>query len=486
MSGADTRSTRKAGLAAIGVDDLTFAVRSSTFRFAITTMRRTPIPLATEYAVRLIHQVPDLTADDIAAFFGFGVAETLVLIQDVLETGMVVESQGCFKLSAKGQIAVSELGDIELFAINEQNTQQTFDLVSFAPITDDELGRSGSRFSLELTLPDRRRAANAADEVKLAFEVHFQEWLDLVRKKSDDVRFRSIEDIQQIKTFAAPVSTRMLLRTEGAATVDADYREMRTRGQHGSRDPLIQAMGASIQTVTAPADHDWAFNVLNDVDGGVLRRAGIAGTTSAPAWIGANPDRYTDRDDTPNSTNIVVGSVTGDLPKHALLEMARGSGGDSTGEPVLWLPPVMNHWGRSIAFESLLGDLQQTNDDIVLLPRSDMSERDLRNLAWRHGPSNNGGRYDRGLALRSGSPEALEVIVKPGVFGMALVHAPDGGSGFPLPFGYATTDPAIVKELTLYLSYLATDARTEHVLWSRPEESKTHCLAAILTAARGY
>ena len=124
-----------------------------------------------------------------------------------------------------------------------------------------------------------------------------------------------------------------------------------------------------------------------------------------------------------------------------------------------------------MAFDSLVRELQSEFSGVVLVPRSDMSEKDLRTLKWRYGPWMGTGPFERCLAVKSGSPNALEIIVRPGSFGIALVHAPDGASGYPLPFGYASTAPEVVKELSIYLSYLATDAQPEDVLWQRPDET---------------
>lgn len=48
-------------------------------------------PLATEYAIKLIHLIPETTAEQVGAYFGFETAETSVLLQDILDTGLVTE-----------------------------------------------------------------------------------------------------------------------------------------------------------------------------------------------------------------------------------------------------------------------------------------------------------------------------------------------------------------------------------------------------------
>jgi hypothetical protein len=83
----------------LDIDFATFAVRSQKFRIAALVMKRTPIPLATEYATRLTHLVPGIRLDDMLAFFNFEPAESKVLLQDVLGTGLVEERNGQLFLS---------------------------------------------------------------------------------------------------------------------------------------------------------------------------------------------------------------------------------------------------------------------------------------------------------------------------------------------------------------------------------------------------
>ena len=137
--------------AGVEVDQLSFLVRAQKFRVAASVMRRTPIPLATEYAVRLVHLVPEVTAEEVAAFFGFGAAEARILVQDMLETGLVSEREGRFTLSSRGREAVSDqLDEVELFATDEITAHMAFDLVAFAPVDNVELAGVEARLVREI------------------------------------------------------------------------------------------------------------------------------------------------------------------------------------------------------------------------------------------------------------------------------------------------------------------------------------------------
>ena len=55
----------------IEVDSLSFVVRAQKFRVAASIMKRTTVPLATEYATRVVHLVRGITPEELAAFFAF-------------------------------------------------------------------------------------------------------------------------------------------------------------------------------------------------------------------------------------------------------------------------------------------------------------------------------------------------------------------------------------------------------------------------------
>jgi hypothetical protein len=102
----------------VDIDFVTFAVRSQKFRIVALVMKRTHIPLATEYATRLTHLVPGIRLDDMLAFFNFEPAEARVLLQDVLGTGLVEERNGQLFLSGRGRDALSPMTDkLDLFEI---------------------------------------------------------------------------------------------------------------------------------------------------------------------------------------------------------------------------------------------------------------------------------------------------------------------------------------------------------------------------------
>ena len=453
------------------IDQLAFAVRAAKFRFAATLMKRTIIPLATEFALRLIRLVPGITAEDLAAFFGFREAEVAVLIQDMLETSLVLERDGRFELSTKGLEAVSPLGDVELFAAEEITAHLVLDLIAFAPIEEAELDKALTKCVPELPLPDRQRAANALSEAPGAFEHHFHEWAQRFRKRSDDMRFRSVEDVQQIRSLSVPVTIPINYRLDEPSQTEADFSALRQAGIPNSRNPLIASLSAEIQRIGVSSEADWAFETLSNIDGGVLKRLDLEDLSSVPPWIRSIIATEPSND---AETVPVFGSVVGDRVREKLVEWVTRLSSQANG-PVFWLPPQLDHWGRSVAFDSLVRELRGAlRDGITLLMRTDGSDHDRRRIARHFGSSQEHTRFDRCIGTKTSTLGGLEIIVQPGSFGMALVHSPDPRTGYPLPVGYLTTDALVVKELAYYLGGLLHDLEPSSVIWHRTTESREH------------
>src|ERR1700730_7693756 len=95
----------------VEIDSVSFQVRAQKFRVAAMIMKRTRIPVATEYATRLVHLINGIRLDDMAGFFDFEPGETKVLLEDVLGTGLVTERNGQLVLSQRGHEALSRLPD---------------------------------------------------------------------------------------------------------------------------------------------------------------------------------------------------------------------------------------------------------------------------------------------------------------------------------------------------------------------------------------
>lgn len=474
------------------IDSLSFAVRAQKFRVAATVMKRSPVPLATEYAVRLVHLVPDVTAEEIAAFFGFGAAETRVLIQDMLESQLIAERDGRFTLSSRGREAASDqLDDIELFVTEEVTAHQAFDLIAFAPVDDAELTGGEARLVPEVAIPDRERAARAIAAAGDAFDHHFQEWHQRhgPRRRPDDVRLHAVDDVQLLRTFAAPFHLPVRYRLDdavaGVGAAEPDFSGLRNRGRPGSRNALIAAFSARVQGLKAPGDHEDAFAFAANIDGGVLAGVDLRSAAGQAAWaLRCASEQGQLLNGSHGPGRRLLGSSSSEPVRTALLSWTSTVEAERlyVPTPVIWLPPRALHWGRSIAFATLLRDLAAANPDgTALLARTDGTPRASRDWARIFGPRDRQvSLFDRCLAVRTHLPDALELAVKPGAWALVLVHTPEAVSGYPLAVGYLTAAPHLVSSWRHALAEVAASAAgSRAMLWHGTEDTPERALATL-------
>lgn len=476
----------------IDIDIAAFAVRCQKFRIAALVMRRTSIPLATEYATRLVHLVPGIRLNDMLGFFDFEGPESKVLLQDVLSTGLVEERSGQLFLSARGLKSLSPVSDkLDLFEIEQITPTVAFELAALTPFEEASLDKREAKLVEELKLPDREKAATASSAAADAFDLHFEEWRTTQSRKrwlDEEARLNSIEDVQPVAPATAVVQIPIRWRPIDEASVSPDFSELSSKGRPGSRAPLIAAISDQLKSVVAPPDHQEAFDLIDDLDGGIFRRGGVRSSVDRHQWILAAAHMTNRALNGAGAPGLrLVGSVASEHVRSALLDWTKSAGDTSANTvrtPVFWLPPESNSWGRSPPFVGLARDLSrtnQTNDGTVLLARSS-GERDDKRWSKRYGQSGAlQPLFDRCLSVPARRmPHSLEILFKPGSWVAVMIHAPDASSEYPFPFGYISADTNIVSTYKQMIAELAAASDgTKGLLWTRPDEDGHRALNAI-------
>ena len=445
------------------------------------------------YATRLVHLVQGIRLEDLLRFFDFEAAESRVLLQDVLGTGLVVERNGQLFLSAQGHEALSPMTDrLDLFEVEEIATTIALDLAAFTFVEEATLNPRETRLVQELKLPDREKAATAIASARDAFDLHFQEWrLTQGRRRGldEDTRLHSIEDVQVVGAIPSVVPIRW--RSGDMPGVEPDFSELSSKGRAGSRAPLISTLSTRLKSFVAPADHQAAFELIDSLDGGMFRRDGVRSSAQQVDWavLAISPEhRVLARAGAPGLR--LVGST--ESSRTALLDWTQGVGGTSTATrtPVFWLPPNLPSWGRSVPFANLASALSAahaSDDGTVLLARTRRDAGDEKFWNKLYGPTSKlDPLFDRCLEVpESDLPDALEIVIKPGSWVLALVHAPDAQTAYPFPFGYITAAPQIVERYAHRIAELASKADgTRAILWVRAGED-THAALTRIDEALG-
>lgn len=475
----------------VDVDKLSFAVRAQKFRIAASIMKRTSIPLTTEYATRLVHLVRGITPEELAGFFDFDEPETRILLQELLSSGLVEDLGGHLRLSQRGQSSLSPLDDtLNIFDLDEVTAIVSFDLISFAPVADAELADRDRRLVEELPIPDRSKAANSEAVARDAYDLHFQEWRSGQSPRmglDEDSRVHTIGDAHVVRNFAAPIEVPVRYRIDDVSGATPDFAELSAKGRAGSRDPLIDALSKRMQRVTGAADHQAAYDLVSDCDGGIFRRDGVRSALEQGAWAELASDSARRELAGWMAPGLrLVGSTSTGSVRSALLEWTKSvTDASKVRAPVFWLPPELPHWGRSVAFAALATALSEANssdDGTVLLPRVDGSDVMNANLRRHYGPTERiEALFERCLPLeRPGVPGALELIVKPQSWALVLIHAPDLQTALPFPIGYITGVQGVVARYTHMLAELASQTKgPSALLWHMPDETADKALLVI-------
>lgn len=160
---------------------------------------------------------------------------------------------------------------------------------------------------------------------------------------------------------------------------------------------------------------------------------------------------------------------------------------ETDSNPIFWLPPHADYWGRSLSFATLLRDLsEQEPAGLVLLARDGFDRWTANSWRKRFGKrERQAALFDRCLAITNEAPRSLEIVLKPNGWCLVLLHAPDLKSGYPLPVGYISGDKFLVHAFEDYFAKLATsESAADPVLWHREEENPTAALRVIDEALR--
>jgi hypothetical protein len=296
----------------------------------------------------------------------------------------------------------------------------------------------------------------------------------------------SIEDVKVVKSFAIPIQIPMRCRINDVPGTNPDFADFSSKGRPGSRDQLIEALSTKIRGMLGATDHAVAYNLVAEIDGGILRRDDVRSSTDQAAWaaLASDPERQPFTGWMAPGLRL-VGSTSTKTLSSALLEWTQDVGGSSPIKaPVFWLPPNLPHWGRSVQFATLaaaLSDANEAEDGTVLLARVDGPTQATRWLQRLYGPSNKlEALFDRCFTLiRPDIPDALELIVKPNAWALALIHAPDQQTNYPFPFGYILAEPGIVARYIRRFAELAALGGPDKLIWHRPDENADKALAMI-------
>jgi hypothetical protein len=91
----------------------------------------------------------------------------------------------------------------------------------------------------------------------------------------EDSRIHTIGDAHVVRNFAAPIEVPIRYRIDDVSGASPDFADLSAKGRVGSRDRLVDALSKRIQRVVGASDHQDAYDMMSDFDGGLFRRDGV-------------------------------------------------------------------------------------------------------------------------------------------------------------------------------------------------------------------
>ncbi|SMQ85280.1 hypothetical protein SAMN06295905_2557 [Devosia lucknowensis] len=412
------------------------------------------VSLTAEFLLRLVKSVDGIDENEAALFFGFGLRDMSFVLAEVAGLGYVERREGRLWITLSGMSLFLEGSDEpKIFDVEARRENVGFDLISLAyehPRGLDDF----SRALPELPLLQPERASAAAGNIYSAFRKSYSEIASRRDKASFDKRsLYSIDHVSPGDRFSS--SVKLTIKSTGLrpwAGV-ADLSEWRNEVEQEDRPEVLDAVAAFVDdlSVTQRSGDREAYEVLISLAPEFLkefvRKSGLAVDQYYRETFNRVGEVRSNR-----QTIAFVGSLfTRDNVRKLTEAYSIALRSRSRPSTLLWLIPIVKHWGATKTLPEL-----------------------LRMMASRNGADNNSDRPATTVGLVSGWPDAhvkkafaqvcksdapafpqtLELLIVPGVLVAASIHAPIGSkAGLPVPLGFISFDPRVVERASEYVGH---------------------------------
>ncbi|MBF0326663.1 MAG: hypothetical protein HQL42_16545 [Alphaproteobacteria bacterium] len=456
------------------IDTFSAMLPCQRFRIRASVMSNKDVPLTLEFGLRFLKTVDSASPEDLQDFFGFGPKETFLLLEDLLQPGLVCpDEDGELTLSQAGRDLFSHADPErpQMIEVEEIDESVGFDLISFSLMKRPR--RAPHHRGLdELPLSDRKRASKGREAAKEAFQRAFAEYRE-VRWRGTTRKIYSIDDAEPEERFLAEVSVPIVARTNGGCVVEPDFTELRSLGRPGSRDPMIASVARHLHTLAWPDDASSAIDLIAQCDEGTISRFRVAGKVDPAVWIKFAMAERPPREELAPIKHL-FGSVVSPRVKDAIESWLPSLGlpdRDPT-NPYIWLRPRLPTWGRGAVFHDLATTLGGDGDGpgIVMLAPTDDLRADSKELRRSYEP---GDRQPSPFATAflmvdpRGLPGSLEILIDPGRWALVLIHIQaEGELKMPVPVGFLAANTTLVANIQATLRAALPDGGSWQLLWS--------------------
>ncbi|WP_425998246.1 hypothetical protein [Caulobacter sp. DWR1-3-2b1] len=405
------------------------------------------ISVTAEFLLRLVKVLGSCTEEAVQAFFGYSRREMAYVLAEVEEADYVNRTDGRLALTANG-LGLFKPGsdDPVIFEVERKNARIGLDLISLAP-ADTRSTSIFERCLPELPLADPAQVSAATERVPAQFRRHFRELAP--RMDSIAAARRSLYSIDGVSAedrFSSVVRVKLISSGMKPMQVEIDLSDWRSEHELSDREAVGRSVLKVIEKLSCSHrddDHD-AYNLLAEMApeylGEWLRRDGLNVQRYYRHAFTSHGDVRADRKTTP-----ILGSLFTPENARRLVEVANyGLRRAKHPSPAMfWLVPQVSLWGST----SIMAEAVDQLRDLVIRTRDGLPS--VEAVALTAGPAEswvkqafNIRRECQGAVF----PGRFEMLLSPGSFVVAVVHAPVGGSsGIPVPLGFASFDERVVS-----------------------------------------
>lgn len=428
------------------IDIFDVALPCQSFMVTASVSSRTKLELAEEYALTLIHTLGAATQQDFQNFFGFPPDETLDLIAWLIRNEYLATRDGILVLAAKGENAFHESEDGSPILVKPAEVAQRIALerLSFTPV---------SQFAAPVPatvpeLPAPELDGNVRQIVSAAVERHYGEWSKEWKHKSDlpaDMLY-GIHAVTPQDAFLSRESIPLVLSIQnGQIEHELDVGEIHRRGRLHSRDELIAAVRQYIQNSSFPSDAHDAAKFAATFDNGTLSSYARLGRFDIKRWV-CDPRKST------KGAWTFVGSPIADEAFDLLTrftEPEAPSAPQDKQSPIIWLAPQHRFWGASARYAELLarmGSLAANRGGVIVISRQREQRPTMRRAAQKDLLRFPKATSSVVWADPSAFPQALEVIIDPGRWVLAVIYQRYGPEDLPIGAGFCSLEPTLIRK----------------------------------------
>ncbi|MBY3332378.1 hypothetical protein HFN98_17340 [Rhizobium laguerreae] len=407
------------------------------------------VSVTAEFLLRFVRAMGSCTEEAVQSFFGYSRREMAYVLHEVEDANYVLRVDGRISLTSTG-LSLFRPGVEEplIYEVERKTARVGFDMISLAPAERKFLSYF-ERSLPEMPLADAMQVSSATERVPSSFRRFYREFAQKIDPTSTVRRaLYSIDNVVAEERFSTLVRVRLVSTGLKPTLADIDLSEWKSDYELSDREAVGRAVAEMVErmSVARREDDGEAYQLLVQLAPEYFkewtRRDGLSVGRFYRHAFTSHGDVRADRRTVP-----IIGSLFTMENARRLFEVANyGLRKTRHGAAaVYWVIPQVPLWGSTSimaeAVEQFRERVIRTNEDLAVRQNVESvaliatrSERWVREAFTReHG------------ADAKVFPGGFEMLLVPGAFVAATVHAPIGPpSGLPVPLGFASFDPRVL------------------------------------------